>query len=131
MKLGTQTASLVNHLQSRAVIGQPEPVVGMGATILGWSDRHPATVVETFTAGKFLYIVVQADNYKRVDKNGMSECQDYEFTPNLEGSKTTYRRGADGKWQGVYKNPESGRWIQSKGNGLRIGERDKYHDFSF
>jgi len=30
MKLGTQTASLVNNLYSRGVIGEPVPEVGMG-----------------------------------------------------------------------------------------------------
>jgi hypothetical protein len=34
MRIGTQTNSLVNHLYSRAVNGQPEPVIGMGATLL-------------------------------------------------------------------------------------------------
>lgn len=32
MKLGTQTGSVINHLYSRGVIGQPTPEVGMGAT---------------------------------------------------------------------------------------------------
>ncbi len=44
MKLGTQTGSVINHLHSRAVIGQPEPVVGMGATMLLWSDRRACTI---------------------------------------------------------------------------------------
>ncbi|MBI0325563.1 hypothetical protein [Burkholderia plantarii] len=37
---------LVNHLQARAVIGQPEPVVGMGVTILAWTDRYAGTIVK-------------------------------------------------------------------------------------
>lgn len=44
MKLGSQTGSVTNHIISRAVIGQPEPVVGMGCTLLGWTDRHAATI---------------------------------------------------------------------------------------
>lgn len=43
MKLGRETGSLINHLLSHSK--EPAPAVGMGATILGWSDRHPATVV--------------------------------------------------------------------------------------
>ena len=35
MKLGSQTGSVINHLYSRAVIGQPKPKVGMGCTLLG------------------------------------------------------------------------------------------------
>ena len=34
MQLGKQTASINNHLLSRAVIGQPSPKLGMGATLL-------------------------------------------------------------------------------------------------
>lgn len=32
MQLGTQTASLTNHLLARATISQPDPTLGMGAT---------------------------------------------------------------------------------------------------
>ena len=66
----------------RQVIGQPEPVVGMGATILLWTDRHAATITEVFVLGKYTYVKVRQDTSKRIDKNGMSEDQDYEFTPN-------------------------------------------------
>mgnify|MGYP001576962564 CR=1 FL=1 len=41
LRAGTQTGSLINHLMSGSKGAEPE--VGMGATILGWSDRHPAT----------------------------------------------------------------------------------------
>ena len=40
MNIGTQTSSLVNHLYSRMTIGEPEPTVGMGVTMLSWSDRN-------------------------------------------------------------------------------------------
>lgn len=131
MKLGTQTASIMNHLHSRAVIGQPEPEVGMGATILCWTDRTPATIIEVIRTWKILHIVIQEDRAIRTDKNGMSESQTYDFTPNLEARKQRYRRSAPGKWQAVALNENTGRWVATGGNGLRIGERDKYHDFTF
>lgn len=130
MRLGNQTNSLVNHLQSRAVIGQPEPVVGMGATLLGWTDRNPATIVEVFKIGKTQYVLVQEDNAKRVDNNGMSEDQTYEYTPNPDAYKKAFRIGRNGLWEAVIKN-ENDRYVKSGGNGLRIGEREKYYDFSF
>jgi hypothetical protein len=133
MKLGTQTASVVNHLVARGTIGQPEPVIGMGVTMLGWTDRAPGTIVEIFKKGSFLYIAVQADTYKRTDKNGMSECQQYEYTPNPNGYIDHYRRSAinaNAPWVGTYQKEESGRWLKGHGQ-LRIGEREKYHDFSF
>lgn len=131
MKLGTQTASLMNHIHSRAVIGQPEPTIGMGATILGWTDRNPATVVNVFRTGKSLYVVTQDDSYRRIDENGMSESQEYEYTPNPNGGKRTFRRADDGQWHAVALNDDTGRYVKTGGNGLRIGEREKYHDFSF
>ena len=44
MNLGTETGSVMNHLMSRMVRGEPAPRVGMGATLLSWTDRHAATV---------------------------------------------------------------------------------------
>jgi hypothetical protein len=133
MKLGTQTGSIVNHLQSRATIGQPEPVIGMGVTMFGWTDRNPATIIEIFEKGTYLYIQVQADKYTRTDSNGMSECQDYEFTPNPNGRTRYYRRKLDdsnASWVGTYQKIENGRWLKGD-DSIRIGERDRYHDFSF
>jgi hypothetical protein len=126
MKLGTQTASFVNYLMS-GTNGQPEVSVGMGATILGWTDRHPATIVEVQKGGKI--VVVQKDHAKRIDNNGMSESQDYEFTPNPEATRCYYKQDKNGAYRSAYFN-ESGRLVFGSGQ-LRVGERDKYHDFSF
>ena len=126
MKLGTETASMTNYLLS-GTKGQPTPVVGMGATKLCWTDRHPATIVEVLKGGKL--IGIQKDNCKRIDSNGMSECQEYEFTPNTSGSIEYYKLDKKGAYRGVTKN-ENGRFIFT-GNQLRIGDRDRYHDFSF
>lgn len=58
------------------------------------------------------------------------ECQEYEYTPNPEGGKSTYR--FDGKsWTRVVYNTETKRWNKSDSNGIRIGQREKYYDFSF
>lgn len=131
MKLGTQTNSLVNHLYSRAVIGQPDPQVGMGATLLGWTDRYPGTVIEVFKIGKAVAIKVQADKYKRIDKNGMSESQEYEYTQDPNGSVYVFKQSSDEMWSQVHKNQETGRWNVSRRKGLRLGEREMYYDFSF
>lgn len=128
MKLGSQTGSLTNHLYSRMVVGQPTVVVGMGATLLRWTDRTACTIVRI--DGK--YITVQRDHAKRIDKNGMSECQDYEYSPDTEGACYTFKQEKDGRWSEVIKNEETGRFVKIKGGlGLRIGHRDSYHDYSF
>lgn len=66
MKLGTDTGSLTNYLLS-GTNGQPKPVVGMGATILSWTDRHPATIVEV--SKDYKVIAIQRDNFARIDES--------------------------------------------------------------
>jgi len=95
------------------------PVIGMGATICGWTDRYPATVIEISKSGRV--IVVQEDTSTRIDSNGMSECQDYTYAPDANGRTKTYSRR------------KNGRWIQkgTKDCYLSLGNRRKYHDYSF
>lgn len=126
MKLGTETGSLVNHLLSNA--RGPEPVVGMGCTMLYWSDRTAATVIEVNHKGR--YIVVQEDRAVRVDDFGMSEHQEYEFKPNPSGSTYIYRKMSNGLWIQHYRNGQTGRLNKASGQ-LILGRRDHYYDFSF
>lgn len=126
----SQTGSLQNHLYSRKTKGQPNPTIGMGATILCWTDRHAATITEVFKKGKFTYVGVKRDFAKRVDKNGQSEDQEYKFSPN-EKAFTKYFRYDGESWQAVYKNEDTGRWKKHDSHGLRIGERLEYYDPSF
>ena len=114
MKLGSETGSLVNHVASTSK--QPIPTVGMGCTILMWSDRHAATVVEIKSARR---IVIQQDNAERTDKNGMSESQEYTYTPNTNAAKR------------VFFLNKRGRWVeQGGGNGLLLGQRIEFYDFT-
>lgn len=132
MRLGTETNSLVNNLLSRAVIGQPEPFEGMGATLLGWTDRYPATVVQVCKnkAGEVIEIAVQEDDAKRIDENGMSECQEYEYSRNPDGTCYRFKKDKKGMWREI-RMGEKGRMVFTGGRGLRIGDREKYYDFSF
>jgi hypothetical protein len=128
MKLGTETGSLVNHLSCNKSVH--DIVLGeTGATLYSWSDRNAATVVDTFTKGKYDYYVVQRDNAKRVDNNGESESQDYVYTRNLEAGKSTFRVGKNG-FEAVMFNPDTGRYSAICG-GLSIGNRVTYRDPSF
>lgn len=131
MKLGTQTASVTNHILSRATIGQPEPAEGMGATVLHWTDRSAGTIIKVWTWRQSTYVQVQEDKATRTDTNGMSEWQTYSYEPSRLGNVETFRRLDSGQWQHVRLNIKTQRWVKSDGLGLRIGERDKYHDFSF
>lgn len=144
MKLGTQTSSLVNHLYSRAVIGQPEPAVGMGVTLLKWSDRNAGTIVEVETIKGVVMIHVTEDDSRVISGSSFDGTADYEFTPRPNGHRYTFRRNDDGTWQEVYRkvlewgddgNPSkvSPRWskVSGGGKGIRIGERETYRDPSF
>jgi len=116
-----QTGSLVNHLYASGT-GIVSPNIGDGGTIVGWSDRYPVTVVETFQKGAQHYVVVQHDNYTRTDKNG--------FSRNTNGAKNTYRLDKKGKWRPVCIN-EHGNYVFYDGTVLLIGVRERYYDFSF
>jgi hypothetical protein len=105
---------------------QTTPEVGMGATITMHSDRHAATIVaiEVFKSGPnkgtASRVTVQQDIAKRADKNGMSECQEYTYTPNPKAQVQEFTLRKSGSWQEVGGT-----------SGLIIGERDEYYDFSF
>lgn len=128
MNIGTQTGSLINHLYSRMTVGEPELVAGMGVTFLSWTDRNPGTIVEVNNAKR--YIVVTDDSYSRIDGNGLSESQEYEYTTNPDGYKRYFRKDKNNQWREMRHN-ENGRLVYTGGCGLRVGEREKYHDFSF
>ena len=113
-----QTGSLTNLLMSRS--RQSNPEVGMGATEIMWTDRRAYTIVEVRNPKT---IVVQEDNAKRTDNNGMSESQRYEFTPNLEGEKIVVTLRKNGKW---IRRGES-----QNGRSFVVGYRTAYHDYSF
>ncbi len=58
--------------------------VGMGATIIHYSDRTPCTVIRVSETGKTCWI--QEDTYTRADTNGMSESQTYTYAANPAGA---------------------------------------------
>jgi hypothetical protein len=130
MSFAQQTGSMVNHLYARGVNGQPTPMVGMGATLLFYSDRRAATITKVETIRGKVYLEVQEDTSVRTDKNDMSECQDYDYSPNPNGRVQTFRQAANGMWERVYKG-DTGRWKKTDCGGLRIGSRDTYYDFSY
>jgi len=111
-----KTNSLVNTVMAASTNGQPVPEVGMGITILMWTDRHAGTITRVSPSGKTIWF--REDNAKRIDKNGMSESQEYEYTPNTDGLEQVARLGKDGRWK-------------SGARGIAIGYRRAYHDFSF
>lgn len=126
MKLGRDTGSLVNYVYGNR--GAPEPEIGMGVTFLHWSDRSAGTIVEILPNG---YIGVKGDKARRIDNNGMSEAQEYEYFPNPEAPTLYYRLNKTGRWEAVRMNQHTGRWKKSDNYQIVLGHRDAYYDFSF
>lgn len=100
---------------------QPEPVVGMGVTRCGYSDRHPYTVIEIKS---LRCIVVQADKATRIDNNGMSESQDYNIEPDPNGTTEVLTLRTNGRWKTKGESKDGG-------TGWMLGCRTRYHDHSF
>ena len=130
MKLGTQTGSLVNHLIAGAGT-LSEIKAGTPATILSWSDRSPATVFRVFKVGSSTIVEVRDDQYKRIDNNGISESQVYEYKTDVNGSRSYWKIDKNGNVSRTYKNEETGRWGKIKSGAIAFGSREKYHDFTF
>ena len=114
-----KTASLVNEIMINS--RTPEPVAGMGATRLMYSDRKPFTVVEVINSTT---VVLQADDYKRVDDNGMSDCQEYVFTQNIDNPTYIVTKRKNGSWITKGQSMKNGQYWS-------IGTRSAYFDFSF
>jgi hypothetical protein len=93
------------------------PEVGMGATLLMYSDRHAYTITEV--KGNKLWAV--EDKAIRTDSNGMSDSQSYRYEPGT-GKPELFSLRKDGRWH---------EGTTLKGTVLQIGERDAYHDFGF
>lgn len=125
MRLGTQTGSLVNHVMSES---NQEPIPGMGATLLMWTDRKPYTIHKVeYKKFKPVKIWVTGDLYRRTDKNGpYTESQDYEYQ--------TVSVSQPEEWQ-IYTFRKNGRWVKQgqplNSTALRIGTREAYIDPSF
>jgi hypothetical protein len=72
---------------------------------------------------------VQEDNAKRIDKNGISESQSYEYTPNPNGPIRFFRM-KNNMWESVYIDADTNRFKKGVG-GIVLGHREEYYDFSF
>jgi hypothetical protein len=98
------------------------PVVGMGVTGLGFTDRPPYTVIEVINAKT---LRIQEDKATRTDTNGMSEDQSYSYEADPNGKILTIALRKNGQW--VVKTPK----IVPEASKFQVGVRHKYHDYSF
>ncbi len=129
--------------ENRCYKKEDQPVVGMGATEYLYSDRNAMTVVEVNNNWKgkgYDIVVCQRDNAERKDSYGMSDSQDYEYTPNPNGRKITLQgkkfMHPDNILVKVYSqvrwNEKTKRWnLIDTSSKIGFGIRSEYYDFSF
>lgn len=98
-----------------------EPVVGMGATRISYTDRSAYTVIEVGVYRGRKYAILQRDNAIRTDNYGMSDCQSYRYEPNPEAGTIKAVLCNDGLWHMNNK----------QGANILIGHRDEHYDYSF
>lgn len=138
-KIGVQFGSVSNWISSRSWYKPEALTIGNGATIYWWSDRHGGTLIDVITKKNGRrYIVVQEDHAKRTDKNGFSESQTYEYTPNPQGRKYYAEvidiETSEGEKGFILEprdfNPKTNRFNKD-GNHISLGARSEYWDPSF
>lgn len=110
----TQFGSITNLLMNNFAPDFPQ--VGMGCTVLSWTDRNPATIVSVSASGKTFQFTY--DSYKRIDTNGWSEVQEYEYTSRPDAPRHTARLTKSGRYK-------------CKGQTVIVGKREKYSDPHF
>lgn len=127
LRLGTQTASMTNHLYSREHESATPPAIGTGATLLHWTDRTACTVTTILEGG---IVRVQADHAKALH-SGFTDCQTWEHSPNPNGATQHFRYDPKRKeWRAVQLN-ERGRWVLGNGSHVVFGVRDHFYDPGF
>lgn len=133
LKLGTETGSVINNIMSRQILNKPKAEVGMGATLLYWTDREAATIVEVIGDGltKGTIIGVRTDAWKVISGSMQDGSAEFEYMPRDEGNVSYFRITKTGTWESIRRNPETGRWNKIGNGGIRIGSREKYHDPCF
>lgn len=112
-----QYGSLINMISGSDPNLVPE--VGMGATVLMWTDRRAATVIEVSKSGKL--ITVQYDSAKQ---QGSFGSQDWKLEADPNGPTRVFTKRKNGQWIQA-GSPMNG------GTRLGLGYRDHYYDYSF
>jgi hypothetical protein len=119
--MSAQTGSMMNYLMMNSESATPE--IGAPATVCMWSDRHAMTVtrLEFFKsgarAGQLKAVYARRDHAKRMDLNGMSDSQTYEFSYNENAREDKFVVKKNGELRGEYGS-------------LIIGFKSEFYDFT-
>lgn len=110
--MNSDTGSLVNSILIESF--PKEVKINIGATECLFTDRRAGTIIEVLKNK----IIFQYDDAVRIDKNGMSEVQEYRYSTNNNNEKK------------IFKLTKKG-WKSKSGTYLAIGYKDEYYDYSF
>lgn len=113
----TRTGSLINELMENASQSL-QPEVGMGATLVSWSDRHAGTIASVSRTGH--QILWQRDRAIRMDERGMTDAQEYRYERDANAAFETFTRRRDGTYR-----------VKGGTSRLLLGVRDEHYDYSF
>lgn len=120
--------SITNRLEENKMYCD-EIKVGTPATQYLWSDTHAYEVVEVINQK---HIFVRRLNAKRVDKNYMSECQEYEYSSS--NARPIELKKMKHGWKEVRHYTDSeGKdhtYTTEKWN-ISFGIAQEYYDYSF
>ena len=112
---------LMNRIKENEIPSKPE--VGMGATLLMWSDRHAYTIHKVSENGKKLW--ASPDNAKLIAGTCQSENQTYEYSNDNQDDENMWH---------LFTLRKDGRWHRGttlQGSVLAIGYRNTYSDPTF
>jgi hypothetical protein len=110
--------SLQNRIAERINI---KPEIGMGVTEYWWSDREPYEII---AIKDDRHITVRRLDYKRIDNNGISEMQEYEYYSNDKNDTHELFLTKQGVWR-----ERIGRSLGP--NKFGIGRAERYYDPTF
>ena len=116
--------------------------IGMGVTEMCYSDRH---AYEVIAIKDDRHITIRRLKAKRIDNNGLSECQNYEYTSDPDGATRELFLTKKGQWRGRYREhaligfDENGYpiWSEEPTSGWKlagcyyVGEAEEYRDPTF
>lgn len=105
--------------------------VGMPATINGFSDRYPATVISVHERPKFFIVGVQEDTYKVVKGYVNDGSAEYEYERNPNGRVEMFKVFKEKNEVHQLTTSDTGRLVKCGVGGLTVGARRRYYDPHF
>jgi hypothetical protein len=123
------TNSLQSNMMHAAVKGAPAPTVGMGVTILYWTDRHVGTIVKVISHSEIHF--TSDDTVADPSKPLAMGHQEWIHTPNPNGPIVIGKKAKDGKWYIAHKTPTGQMRVNKHCTPLAVGVKNYRYDWSF